>query len=163
MAKVGELIGGSQREDRYDVLQQRIEAGGMDVGPYEVGGRARVVSEGCEAVGRGRMVYGWVFAFSRILAPFSAGKIPNCEVQLSSLSHDYCFRSRVVGVPADMSRAFAPHARTGVSRHSQVRQRATLGLWAGLRAFAAVRDWTGQHPRGHPLPALARQRRVLRS
>uniref|UniRef100_A0A7S0RKV4 asparagine--tRNA ligase n=1 Tax=Chlamydomonas leiostraca TaxID=1034604 RepID=A0A7S0RKV4_9CHLO len=33
--KVGELIGGSQREDRYDVLKQRIEAQGMDIAPYE--------------------------------------------------------------------------------------------------------------------------------
>lgn len=33
--QVGELIGGSQREDRYDVLKQRIEAGGMDEAPYE--------------------------------------------------------------------------------------------------------------------------------
>lgn len=33
--QVGELIGGSQREDRYDVLKQRIEASGMDLAPYE--------------------------------------------------------------------------------------------------------------------------------
>jgi len=33
--KVGELIGGSQREDRYDTLKARIEATGMDAGPYE--------------------------------------------------------------------------------------------------------------------------------
>lgn len=33
--KVGELIGGSQREDRYEVLKQRIEAQGMDLAPYE--------------------------------------------------------------------------------------------------------------------------------
>ncbi|KAF5841789.1 hypothetical protein DUNSADRAFT_11105 [Dunaliella salina] len=32
---VGELIGGSQREDRYDTLKERIEASGMDAGPYE--------------------------------------------------------------------------------------------------------------------------------
>lgn len=32
---MGELIGGSQREDRYDVLKARIEATGMDAGPYE--------------------------------------------------------------------------------------------------------------------------------
>eukprot|EP00983_Pelagomonas_calceolata_P064358 1148089-Pelagomonas_calceolata.AAC.3 len=32
---VGELIGGSQREDRYDTLKARIEATGMDAGPYE--------------------------------------------------------------------------------------------------------------------------------
>lgn len=33
--QVGELIGGSQREDRYEVLKQRIEAQGMDLAPYE--------------------------------------------------------------------------------------------------------------------------------
>jgi len=33
--QVGELIGGSQREDRYDVLMARIKEGGMDAGPYE--------------------------------------------------------------------------------------------------------------------------------
>ncbi len=35
LVQVGELIGGSQREDRYDVLKQRIEATGMDPAPYE--------------------------------------------------------------------------------------------------------------------------------
>ena len=33
--KVGELIGGSQREDRYDVLAARIEAQGMALEAYE--------------------------------------------------------------------------------------------------------------------------------
>lgn len=33
--KVGELIGGSQREDRYDILKERIEASGMPLEPYE--------------------------------------------------------------------------------------------------------------------------------
>jgi len=32
--RVGELIGGSQREDRYDVLMERIEATGMPLEPY---------------------------------------------------------------------------------------------------------------------------------
>ena len=32
--KVGELIGGSQREDRLDVLVERIQAQGMDTAPY---------------------------------------------------------------------------------------------------------------------------------
>lgn len=32
--RVGELIGGSQREDRYDVLKERIEATGMPLEPY---------------------------------------------------------------------------------------------------------------------------------
>ena len=34
VAGVGELIGGSQREDRLDVLQQRVEAQGLSVGDY---------------------------------------------------------------------------------------------------------------------------------
>lgn len=33
--KVGELIGGSQREDRMDVLERRIQDGGMDMAAYE--------------------------------------------------------------------------------------------------------------------------------
>ena len=33
--KVGELIGGSQREDRLDVLEQRITEAGMDLAPYQ--------------------------------------------------------------------------------------------------------------------------------
>ncbi|MEW5309490.1 MAG: hypothetical protein WDW38_001377 [Sanguina aurantia] len=33
--KVGELIGGSQREDRVDLLEQRIRAAGMDPAQYE--------------------------------------------------------------------------------------------------------------------------------
>lgn len=33
--KVGELIGGSQREDNYEILEQRIKAGGMDISAYE--------------------------------------------------------------------------------------------------------------------------------
>lgn len=33
--QVGELIGGSQREDRYEVLKQRVEAQGMGLEPYE--------------------------------------------------------------------------------------------------------------------------------
>lgn len=32
--RVGELIGGSQREDRFDVLKERIEASGMPLEPY---------------------------------------------------------------------------------------------------------------------------------
>ena len=31
---VGEIIGGSQREERYDVLKNRIEADGMDINDY---------------------------------------------------------------------------------------------------------------------------------
>ena len=31
---VGELIGGSQREERYDVLVERIQEDGMDIAPY---------------------------------------------------------------------------------------------------------------------------------
>ncbi|CAA0328736.1 unnamed protein product [Arabidopsis thaliana] len=33
--KVGELIGGSQREERYDVIKQRIEEMGLPIEPYE--------------------------------------------------------------------------------------------------------------------------------
>ncbi|KAL1195189.1 Asparagine--tRNA ligase, cytoplasmic 1 [Cardamine amara subsp. amara] len=33
--KVGELIGGSQREERYDVIKQRIEDMGLPIEPYE--------------------------------------------------------------------------------------------------------------------------------
>eukprot|EP01024_Parvocaulis_polyphysoides_P013867 TRINITY_DN15495_c0_g3_i2.p2 TRINITY_DN15495_c0_g3~~TRINITY_DN15495_c0_g3_i2.p2 ORF type:complete len:291 (-),score=45.08 TRINITY_DN15495_c0_g3_i2:265-1116(-) len=33
--KVGELIGGSQREERLDVLEKRIVDGGMDLEPYQ--------------------------------------------------------------------------------------------------------------------------------
>ncbi|KAK7314364.1 hypothetical protein VNO77_32884 [Canavalia gladiata] len=33
--KVGELIGGSQREERYDVIQQRIKDMGLPLEPYE--------------------------------------------------------------------------------------------------------------------------------
>ncbi|CAK7324890.1 unnamed protein product [Dovyalis caffra] len=33
--KVGELIGGSQREERYDVIQQRIVEMGLPLEPYE--------------------------------------------------------------------------------------------------------------------------------
>ena len=33
--KVGELIGGSQREDRLDVLEERIRAQGMPLEPYK--------------------------------------------------------------------------------------------------------------------------------
>ncbi|KAF5481908.1 hypothetical protein F2P56_002520 [Juglans regia] len=33
--KVGELIGGSQREERYDVIQQRIKDMGLPIEPYE--------------------------------------------------------------------------------------------------------------------------------
>lgn len=33
--KVGELIGGSQREERLDILQQRIIDGGLALGQYE--------------------------------------------------------------------------------------------------------------------------------
>lgn len=33
--KVGELIGGSQREDSYEVLERRIKEGGMDMAAYE--------------------------------------------------------------------------------------------------------------------------------
>ncbi|XP_061352640.1 asparagine--tRNA ligase, cytoplasmic 1-like [Gastrolobium bilobum] len=33
--KVGELIGGSQREERYDVIQQRIKEMGLPLEPYE--------------------------------------------------------------------------------------------------------------------------------
>ncbi|CAM0877762.1 unnamed protein product [Alopecurus aequalis] len=33
--KVGELIGGSQREERLDILKQRIIDGGLDLGQYE--------------------------------------------------------------------------------------------------------------------------------
>jgi asparaginyl-tRNA synthetase len=32
--RVGELIGGSQREDRFDVLEERIQASGMPLEPY---------------------------------------------------------------------------------------------------------------------------------
>lgn len=32
---VGELVGGSQREDRYDVLCERINASGMPLEPYD--------------------------------------------------------------------------------------------------------------------------------
>lgn len=33
--KVGELIGGSQREDNFEILEERIKAGGMDAAAYE--------------------------------------------------------------------------------------------------------------------------------
>ncbi|KAJ1421056.1 WHEP-TRS domain [Sesbania bispinosa] len=33
--KVGELVGGSQREERYDVIQQRIKEMGLPIEPYE--------------------------------------------------------------------------------------------------------------------------------
>ena len=33
--RIGELIGGSQREERYDLLKQRIVDGGMDLQNYE--------------------------------------------------------------------------------------------------------------------------------
>ena len=33
--QVGELIGGSQREDNYEILDQRIKEGGMDISGYE--------------------------------------------------------------------------------------------------------------------------------
>lgn len=33
--KVGELVGGSQREERMDVLEQRILEMGLELGPYE--------------------------------------------------------------------------------------------------------------------------------
>uniref|UniRef100_A0A2N9F3G9 Aminoacyl-transfer RNA synthetases class-II family profile domain-containing protein n=1 Tax=Fagus sylvatica TaxID=28930 RepID=A0A2N9F3G9_FAGSY len=33
--KVGELIGGSQREERYEVIQQRIQEMGLPLEPYE--------------------------------------------------------------------------------------------------------------------------------
>ncbi|KAJ1443702.1 WHEP-TRS domain [Sesbania bispinosa] len=33
--KVGELVGGSQREERYDVIQQRINEMGLPIEPYE--------------------------------------------------------------------------------------------------------------------------------
>ncbi|KAG1674615.1 hypothetical protein FOA52_001864 [Chlamydomonas sp. UWO 241] len=33
--KVGELIGGSQREDNFDILEARIKEGGMDMAGYE--------------------------------------------------------------------------------------------------------------------------------
>jgi asparaginyl-tRNA synthetase len=33
--RIGELIGGSQREDRYDVLVQKIKDLGMDIKNYE--------------------------------------------------------------------------------------------------------------------------------
>ena len=33
--KVGELVGGSQREERMDVLEQRIIEMGLELGPYE--------------------------------------------------------------------------------------------------------------------------------
>ena len=32
---VGELIGGSQREERLDILQERIAASGLDLQPYQ--------------------------------------------------------------------------------------------------------------------------------
>jgi asparaginyl-tRNA synthetase len=32
--RVGEIIGGSQREDRYDVLLERLRAGGLDEKAY---------------------------------------------------------------------------------------------------------------------------------
>lgn len=32
--KIGEIIGGSQREERYDVLVERIKEMGMEVEPY---------------------------------------------------------------------------------------------------------------------------------
>jgi asparaginyl-tRNA synthetase len=32
--RIGELIGGSQREERYDVLEQRIREAGLDPEPY---------------------------------------------------------------------------------------------------------------------------------
>jgi len=32
---VGELIGGSQREERLDVLEGRLQAQGLDLAPYE--------------------------------------------------------------------------------------------------------------------------------
>ena len=32
---VGELVGGSQREERLDVLERRLSEDGMDIGPYE--------------------------------------------------------------------------------------------------------------------------------
>lgn len=35
LLQVGELIGGSQREDRYEVLVGKIQAMGMDIEPYE--------------------------------------------------------------------------------------------------------------------------------
>ncbi len=33
--QVGELIGGSQREDNFEVLEQRIKEKGMDLAAYE--------------------------------------------------------------------------------------------------------------------------------
>jgi asparaginyl-tRNA synthetase len=33
--QVGELIGGSQREDNYEILERRIREGGMDPEGYE--------------------------------------------------------------------------------------------------------------------------------
>jgi asparaginyl-tRNA synthetase len=33
--RMGELIGGSQREDRLDVLEQRMAAAGLDPGRYQ--------------------------------------------------------------------------------------------------------------------------------
>ncbi|MED6168130.1 Asparagine--tRNA ligase, cytoplasmic 1 [Stylosanthes scabra] len=33
--KVGELVGGSQREERYDVIQERIKEMGLPLEPYE--------------------------------------------------------------------------------------------------------------------------------
>jgi asparaginyl-tRNA synthetase len=35
LCQVGELIGGSQREDRYDVLMAKIEEMGMEMEGYE--------------------------------------------------------------------------------------------------------------------------------
>jgi asparaginyl-tRNA synthetase len=34
MPRVGEIIGGSQREERLDVLEQRLRAGGLDPAAY---------------------------------------------------------------------------------------------------------------------------------
>lgn len=34
-SQVGELIGGSQREDNFEILDQRIKEGGMDISGYE--------------------------------------------------------------------------------------------------------------------------------
>ena len=107
--KVGELVGGSQREDRLDVLETRMKDLGMELSAY----------------------------------------VPYLDLRrYGSVPHAGTSRAGCSG--RDRSCRRPPQRRLAISSR----------LWPGLRTAHPLLHGHREHPRCHPLPALARARQL---
>lgn len=136
--RVGELIGGSQREDRMDVLLERM-AQVRRVCAFLDGRRVCVARHRRSSL---RAV--WVLTGAAMMT---------CK-QMTYVAVACAKRHRSAG-------GLGGRGLWAVPRPTKVRLRAARRLRAGLRAARAVCDWHRKHPGRHPLPSVSRARRVL--